>query len=160
MILRPAQPEDWPAIWAILQPIFAAGETYIIDPLISESDAQRYWTELPLATYVAEEAGVILGTYYLKPNQPGPGSHICNCGYAVSEAARGKGMASAMCLHSQDEARAAGFLAMQFNSVVASNTGAVRLWQKLGYEIVGTVPGAFRHPTLGLTDTHVMHKAL
>jgi ribosomal protein S18 acetylase RimI-like enzyme len=102
----------------------------------------------------------VLGCYLLRPNQPGLGDHVANCGYMVAADARGQGIASAMCEHSLDAARHAGFAAMQFNFVAAANTTAVKLWQRHGFEIVGTVPGAFRHATLGPTDIHVMHRFL
>ncbi|MCO5212712.1 MAG: GNAT family N-acetyltransferase [Caldilinea sp.] len=152
---------DWPALWAIMEPVFRAGETYAFDPAITEAEAQRVWIEVPAATYVAvDETGMLLGTYYIKPNQPGLGAHVCNCGYIVAAAARGQGIASRLCEHSQDEARRLGFRAMQFNLVVSTNTGAVRLWQTLGFPIVGTLPGAFNHPRLGYVDAYVMYKQL
>ena len=151
MIVRPARDRDADAIWSIIGPTIRAGETYAYDPAITEAEAQRVWIELPAAIYVAvDEAGMLLGTYYIKPNQPGLGAHVCNCGYIVAAAARGQGIASRLCEHSQDEARRLGFRAMQFNLVVSTNTGAVRLWQQLGFPIVGTLPGAFNHPRLGM----------
>jgi ribosomal protein S18 acetylase RimI-like enzyme len=102
----------------------------------------------------------VIGTYKLKPNQPGLGNHVCNCGYVVSPHARGRGIASALCEHSQTEAQTMGYLAMQFNLVVSSNEVAVRLWQKLGFRIIGTLPGAFRHSQLGFVDAYVMYKHL
>lgn len=116
--------------------------------------------EAPRNTYVAEEDGLILGTYYIKTNQQGPGSHVCNCGYMVGSAARGRGLATAMCEHSQRVAVEMGYKAMQFNFVAASNEGAVRLWQKLGFEIAGRLPGAFDHPARGYVDALVMYKWL
>ena len=161
LTIRQYAPGDWPALWAIMEPVFRAGETYAYDPAITEAEAQRVWIELPAATYVAvDEAGMLLGTYYIKPNQPGLGAHVCNCGYIVAAAARGQGIASRLCEHSQDEARRLGFRAMQFNLVVSTNTGAVRLWQTLGFPIVGTLPGAFNHPLLGYVDAYVMYKQL
>jgi ribosomal protein S18 acetylase RimI-like enzyme len=109
---------------------------------------------------VAEREGEILGTYYLKTNQAGGGAHVCNAGYMVAEAARGQGIARAMCVHSQDEARELGYLAMQFNFVVETNRGAIALWQSLGFETVGHLPRAFRHPQAGLVDARVMYKWL
>lgn len=161
-MIREFEPADWPKVWALLEPVFRAGETYAVDPDITEDAARQYWTELPRQTWVAvdEGSGELLGTYYLKTNQPGPGRHVCNCGYVVAAAARGRGVASDLCRQSQDAARALGYRAMQFNCVAASNTGAVRLWQKLGYDIVGTLPGAFLHPALGEVDAHVMFKRL
>lgn len=159
--IRAFQPADWPAVWQILAPVFRAADTYSFAPDISEQEARKAWIDLPAATFVAEDAqGQLLGSYYLKANQPGQGSHVCNCGYVVGEVARGKGIASAMCEHSQREAVKLGFRAMQFNLVVSTNTGAVRLWKKHGFVIVGTLPQAFRHPDAGFVDAFVMYKSL
>jgi ribosomal protein S18 acetylase RimI-like enzyme len=115
----------------------------------------------PTATYVAaDESDDILGTYYIKPNQAALGAHVCNCGYIVAPDARNKGVASAMCRHSQAEALALGFRAMQYNLVVSSNEGAVRLWKSHDFELIGTLPEAFRHPQLGYVDAYVMYKIL
>ena len=161
MLIRRHEAGDWPAVWALLHQTFRDGDTYAFAPDSSEAEIRRVWTELPLATYVAcSHDGTLLGTYYLKPNQPGLGSHVCNCGYVVARAAQGQGVATAMCEHSQDEARKLGFRAMQFNLVVATNARAVRLWQRLGFAIVGTLPKAFRHVRLGEVDAHVMYKRL
>ena len=159
--IRTFEASDWPGVWALLAPVFRAGETYAFAPDISESQARGAWIDAPEATYVATDVdGSIVGTYYIKPNQPGLGSHVCNCGYIVSEHARGKGVASLMCEHSQVQAKRLGFRAMQFNLVVSTNAGAVRLWEKLGFGIVGTLPRAFRHSKLGYVDAFVMFKQL
>jgi len=158
--IRKFEPRDWPAVWQILEPVFRSGETCAYAPDISEGDARQSWIDAHLAIYVAEIDGVILGTYYLKPNQPGLGSHVCNAGYIVSEQARGKGVATLMCEHSQKEAVLMGFRAMQFNIVVATNETAVWLWQKLGFEIVGCLVGAFDYSKLGFVDAFVMYKQL
>ena len=160
LTIRPCESADWESIWHLLEPVFRAGESYIFSPEITESEAREVWIEKPLVTFVAEQDGEILGTYYLKPNQPGLGSHICNCGYVVAEPARGRGIASQMCAHSQTEAMARGFLGMQFNLVVASNEPAIRLWRKHGFQIIGTIPGGFRKPDGALVDTHIMFKSL
>ncbi|MFT4176791.1 MAG: GNAT family N-acetyltransferase [Luteolibacter sp.] len=144
----------------MIEPVFRGGTTYAYAPDITEEEAHKVWVELPLATFVMEEEGEILGTYYLKPNQPGLGNHVCNCGYLVSGFARGRGIASRMCEHSQIEAVARGFRGMQFNLVVSTNTTAIRLWQKLGFETIGTIPGGFRHAELGEVDAHIMYKRL
>jgi ribosomal protein S18 acetylase RimI-like enzyme len=152
---------DWPAVWRILEPVFRAGETYAFSRNITKDEAQKAWVSVPKATYVAvDQDDTILGTYYIKPNQPGSGSHICNCGYIVAENARGQGIAAKMCEHSQQEAIAQGFQAMQYNLVVSTNEGAVHLWKKLGFDIIGTIPEAFHHPSHGYVDAFVMYKRL
>lgn len=160
MNIRLAAPEDFDAIWPIFQEVVKAGDTYTYDQDISQTEAMHKWMELPARTYVVEEEGTILGTYYIKVNHDGGGNHVCNCGYMVAGAARGRGLATAMCEHSQQTAREMGFEAMQFNFVVVSNTGAVRLWQQLGFDIVATLPGVFKHPELGYVGAHVMLKWL
>lgn len=160
MILRRAEPADFDAIWPLLRDVFRAGTTYAVDPAISKDDARTYWMTSARATYVAENEGRVVGTYYIKTNQSGGGAHICNCGYIVSPAARGQGLAAMMCDHSEQEARALGYMAMQFNFVLASNAGALRLWRRLGFAIIGTIPDAFDHPTEGMVDAYVMYKRL
>lgn len=158
--IREITAADWPQIWQILEPVFRAGETYPCAPDISETDAQQYWQAKPTATYVAVKDGVVAGSYYIKPNSEELGAHVCNCGYIVGENARGQGVGSAMCVHSQEEAVRLGFRAMQYNLVVTTNVVSVRLWQKHGLDIVGTLPGAFRHPQSGFVDALVMYKEL
>ena len=131
-----------------------------VDARRDSDSAHRYWAEMPRETFVALEGETILGTYYINPNHPGPGSHVCNCGYVTCATARGKGVATSMCEHSQQTAIEMGFRSMQFNLVVSTNTGAVRLWQKLGYEISGTLPEAYHHATEGYVDAYVMSKIL
>ena len=160
MIIREATEPDFEAIWPIFHDIVAAAETYAYAPDTSKEEALKIWLHTPRKTFVAEENGQILGTYYLKTNQAGPGSHVCNCGYMVASQARGRGLATAMCEHSQKVAVALGYKAMQFNFVASSNEGAVRLWQKLGFETAGRLPRAFNHPTKGLVDALVMYKWL
>jgi ribosomal protein S18 acetylase RimI-like enzyme len=152
---------DWPRLWPILQETFVAGDTYTFSPRSTAEEIRKAWTEVPAKTFVAcDSDGQILGTYFIKANQPGLGSHVCNCGYVVTLQARGRGIASQMCEHSQSEARAMGFLAMQFNFVVSTNTDAIRLWTKLGFSVVGRLPGAFNHQKLGYVDALVMFKQL
>ena len=159
--IRPMEAGDWPAVWCIIAPVFRAGETYTYSPDISEQEAHTAWVETPSETFVGLDTnGEILGTYFIKPNQPALGAHVCNCGYIVSGSARGKGVATEMCAHSQREALSRGFRAMQFNFVVSTNEQAVRLWQRNGFEIVGTLPGAYRHSKLGYVDAYVMYKRL
>ena len=146
--------------WPIFREVIAGGDTYAYPPDLGEDEARAMWTTPPSRCFVAERDGAVLGLYMLHPNQPGLGDHVANCGYMVAPDARGQGIASAMCEHSLDEARRAGFTAMQYNFVVSSNEGAIRLWQKHGFAIVGRVPGAFRHAHLGPTDVFVMHRSL
>jgi ribosomal protein S18 acetylase RimI-like enzyme len=158
--IRPARPEDRSSIWSIIGPIIQAGETYTLDPGLSEAEALAYWLGADKETFVAEAGGVMLGTYYMRPNQAGGGSHVCNCGYMTSTSATGRGIARAMCEHSLVHAKSRGYRAMQFNFVVSTNERAVRLWQAMGFEIVGRLPLAFRHPTLGYVDALVMFRSL
>jgi ribosomal protein S18 acetylase RimI-like enzyme len=160
MLIRQAVPQDSDAIWSIMEPIFRAGETYTADRDISRDDALSYWLGNDRETFVAEMDGAIAGTYYIRPNQQGGGSHVCNCGYMTAGAAAGRGVARQMHQHSLDHARRRGFRAMQFNFVISSNERAVRLWQSLDFEIVGRLPGAFLHPALGYVDAFVMYRTL
>jgi len=160
MNIRPLTEADFDQVWPIIREVVQAQETYAFDPEMDRDAAWRLWVELPTATYVAEQDGQILGSYYLKPNAAGPGDHVCNCGYMVASVARGQGVAGRLCNHSLQTARELSFQAMQFNSVVASNTVAVTLWQKHGFQIIGTLPRAYRHRTLGLVDCYIMHREL
>lgn len=160
LVIREIGAADFEAVWPLFHSVIAAGDTYSYPPDMRFEEARALWTTTPSRTFVAERNGRVIGCYLLRPNQPGLGDHVANCGYMVAADARGQGIASAMCEHSLDAARRAGFVAMQFNFVVATNTTAVKLWQRHGFEIVGTVPGAFRHATLGPTAIHVMHRFL
>lgn len=160
LTLRPATAGDRDAIWAIIGPVIRSGETYAIDRDLSEAEALAYWFGADKAVFVAEEEGLVLGTYYLRANQRGGGAHVANCGYMTGADAAGRGVARAMAAHSFDTARARGFRAMQFNFVVDTNERAVRLWQSLGFDIVGRLPAVFDHPANGLVDALVMHRLL
>jgi RimJ/RimL family protein N-acetyltransferase len=161
IIIRPFEEADWAATWQIIEPEFRAGETYAFSPAITEEDAHKVWVEMPSATFVAvDQDNNVLGTYYIKPNQPSLGAHVCNCGYIVAENARGTGIAAEMCKHSQCEAVSREFRAMQFNLVVSTNKVAIRLWKREGFEVIGTLPEAFRHLRLGFVDAFIMYKQL
>jgi len=160
MLIRPARPEDAVVLWSIIGAVIRAGETYTLDRQMSEGDALAYWLAADKETFVAEENGVILGTYFIRSNQAGGGAHVCNCGYITSAAATGRGIARLMCQHSLNHARARGYRAMQFNFVVSTNERAVRLWESLGFEIVGRLPLAFKHPIHGYVDALVMFQSL
>jgi L-amino acid N-acyltransferase YncA len=158
--IRRAEDADFDAIWRIFNQVVQQGDTYTYDPGTTKDQAHSIWISREHSTYVACIDNQILGTYILKPNQPGLGSHVANAGYMVGIEGRGKGIGKAMCEHSLQEARRMGFTAMQFNMVVSTNESAVALWKKLGFSIVGTLPRAFRHKELGLVDAYVMHRFL
>ncbi|SDA26813.1 Ribosomal protein S18 acetylase RimI [Sphingomonas sp. NFR15] len=158
--IRSATWADRAAIWAILEPVIRAGETYALERTMRKDAALAYWFAPGNRVFVAEENGALLGTYLLRANQSGGGAHVANCGYMTAGHATGRGIAHAMCAHSLDQARAAGFRAMQFNFVVVSNTRAVALWKACGFAVVGTLPGAFAHPVLGDVDALVMFRTL
>jgi ribosomal protein S18 acetylase RimI-like enzyme len=158
--IRPACGADADAIWEILEPTLRAGETYALPCDLSRDQALDYWFAPAHEAFVAEEGGQIVGTYYLRANQQGGGSHVGNCGYMTDGRATGRGVAGAMCAHSLERARERGFRAMQFNLVVSTNERAVRLWQRHGFEIAGRLPGAFRHPMRGFVDAYVMYRVL
>ena len=160
MKIRKADEADRDAIWKIFNEVVAAGDTYAIDPDISREEALAYWSGPDTQTYVAESTGHVVGTYILRPNQSGGGSHVANAGFMVARDARGEGIGRAMGEHCLGEARRLGFRAMQFNFVVSTNESAVRLWQELGFKIVGTLPGAFCHPEKGYVDVYVMYRSL
>ncbi|WP_404401867.1 GNAT family N-acetyltransferase [Pelagibacterium halotolerans] len=160
MNIRPASSADAPAIWSIIEPMIRAGETYAVDRDLSRAEAIAYWMGPDKEVFVAEEMGAILGTYFMRPNQAGGGRHVCNCGYVTASDATGRGVARRMCEHSIITARARGYRAMQFNFVVSSNQRAISLWQKMGFDIVGTLSGAFQHPTHGYVDAFVMYRSL
>jgi len=156
--IRRATADDAAAIWLIIGPTIRAGETYALPQDMSQDEALDYWLGPDRETFVAEIGAEVLGTYYIRPNQAGRGAHVCNCGYMTAAHAGGRGVARAMCAHSLEHARASGFRAMQFNFVVSANERAVRLWQAMGFETVGRLPGAFDHPTLGYVDALVMFR--
>ena len=158
--IRPAGGGDRDAIWAILEPAIRAGETYALPRDMSREEALEYWHTPGHEVFVAEDNGNVAGTYYLRANQKGGGSHVANCGYMTAPHATGRGIARAMCAHSLERARERGFRAMQFNFVVASNERAVRLWLSFGFRIIGELPQSFLHPSLGYTSALVFFRQL
>jgi ribosomal protein S18 acetylase RimI-like enzyme len=158
--IRPATNEDRDAIWKMFRAVFGPGDTYAVDPRMSREEALGYWFRPGTHTYVAEENRHVAGTYILKSNQAGPGSHVANAAFMVAPDARGQGIGRAMGEHCLSEARRLGYRAMQFNFVVSTNTSAIRLWERLGFKIVGTLPGAFQHPQKGYVDVYVMYRSL
>ena len=160
MEIRAATRADRDAIWKIFHEILAAGDTYALDPKMSREDALAYWFRADTQTYIAEKDGTVVGTYSRRPNHLGPGSHAANAAFIVASNAQGSGVGRAMAAHCLAEARQMGFRAMQFNFVVSTNAPAIHLWKQLGFKIVGTLPGAFRHPEKGYVDVHVMYRSL
>jgi L-amino acid N-acyltransferase YncA len=158
LTIRSAATADHDGIWRVFHEVVAAADTYPYPPETTREQALQWWFPRGGWTWVAESDGEVIGTYVMRPNQPGQGGHVANCGYMVAGAMRGRGVGEALCRHSLAEARRLGFRAMQFNLVVSSNVRAVALWKKCGFDIVGIVPEAFRHPQLGLVDTYVMHR--
>ena len=160
MLIRPATVADHEAIWRIIEPIIRAGETYAVPRDWDRETALAYLFAAPHQVFVAESDGEVLGHYFLTHNQKGGGAHGANCGFMVSAIATGRGVAGAMCTHALQTAKSQGFRAMQFNFVVSTNARAVALWQRMGFETIGRLPGAFDHPRLGYVDALVMYKAL
>jgi L-amino acid N-acyltransferase YncA len=160
MLIREATEQDWPAVWSLFQTVAAAGDVFTYDEQTPEATARKVWFEPPAVCWVAEDDGRLVGTYSVRPNQPGRGSHVANAGYIVAPEARGRGLAVRLCEHSLATARRLGFVAMQFNFVVATNTAAVRAWTKCGFAVVGRIPGAFRHKQLGRVDALIMFREL
>ena len=158
--IRPATPDDWPGIWEIFRAVVEKGDTYPYAMDTTEEEAKTLWIDVPQATYVAVDGDRVLGTYYLKPNQPGLGSHVCNAGYMVFADARGSGLGRRLCAHSLDEAGRLGFKAMQYNLVVSTNEGAIRLWKKMGFETIGTLARGLFHPAKGYVDALIMYRLL
>ena len=162
MHIRPALPEDHAAVWAMLEPVFRAGETYCIPRDISREDALAIWFETGHLVFIAEDEaeGPPLGTYYLCPNQKGGGAHVSNCGFVTAPDANGRGVARRMLEHALRRARAQGYRAMQFNFVVSTNIRAIAIWESYDFRVAGRLPGAFHHPELGYVDALVMYKTL
>lgn len=158
--IRAATPADDEAVWAILAPVLRAQETYAMPPELPREQALQWWHSAPHRAFVALVAGEVVGTYYLQPNHLGPGDHVANCGYITAPDHGGRGVARAMCADSLRRAAAAGFRAMQFNLVVSTNARAVRLWHRMGFAVVGTIPAGFRHPDAGYVDAYVMYRLL
>ncbi|ADI04009.1 putative acetyltransferase [Streptomyces bingchenggensis BCW-1] len=162
MLIREAAPRDWPAIWPFFHEIVAAGETFTYPLDLGEEQSREWWLlEPPNRTVVAvDEAGTVLGTAKMNNNHMGNGAHIASASYMVDPAYSGQGVGRALCAYSLDWARAAGFRRMQFNAVVETNVHAVRLYRSLGFEVLGTLPEGFHHPTKGYVGLHIMHRAL
>ena len=158
--ITPATSADEERIWALLQPVFSAGDTYAVDPLIDRDAAIAYWMEADKTAFILRVEGQAVGTYYIRPNQPGAGAHICNCGFITAPSARGKGIARRMLDHALIEAKQQGYRAMQFNFVLASNQRALAIWQRNGFATIGRIPQAFLHPKQGYVDALILHRSL
>ena len=160
IIIGPVTLQDFKDVWTVLKPSFRAGDTYTISPNVSQSEALEYWASFGKTVYLAEVSGQPVGTYYIRPNQGGNGDHVCNCGFVTAPKDRGQGIARAMLEHALETARGAGYFAMQFNFVVATNTRAIEIWTSYGFDVIGRLPKAFRHPQSGKTDALIMYKVL
>ncbi|RUT33059.1 GNAT family N-acetyltransferase [Arsenicitalea aurantiaca] len=160
MLIRPTTAADRPALWAMIEPIMREGETFALPRDGDEAVAMTYWSSPEKVNFIAEENGEILGSSYIRANQLGGGAHIANCGYMTTPSARGRGVARALCAHSIEHCRAAGFRGIQFNFVVSTNAPAVHLWESFGFETLARLPSAFAHPRLGFVDALVMFKPL
>lgn len=160
MHIREATPQDHDAVWNIFKQVIAGGDTYVFSPVTPREDLGKLWFAPSMKTYVAEDGDHIAGTYILKPNQIDLGSHIANCGYMVDPEYRGRGLGKLLCEHSLDIAKTLGYRGMQFNIVVSTNESAVYLWKKIGFRIIGTIPGAFKHQVLGFVDAYIMYKEI
>jgi len=160
MKIRFATQNDFDQVWEILNAVISKGDTYVFEPGTPKTDLHKYWFAPYMQTFVVTINGKVVGTYIIKPNQPGLGNHIANCSYMVHPLFRGRGIGSLMCQHSINTAKQNKYKAIQFNIVVSTNTTAIRLWEKYGFEIIGTIPKAFQHTTLGFVDAHIMYLAL
>jgi ribosomal protein S18 acetylase RimI-like enzyme len=160
MMIRPVTLSDADAIWGILEPIVRVGESFALPREMEREQGLGYWLSPEHTVFVAEDEGVVVGSYYVRANQKGGGAHVANAGYMTAGSAAGRGVARAMCAHSLEQAKAMGFRAMQFNFVVSSNERAVHLWRKFGFEVVGRLPEAFLHPGVGYVDALVMYRSL
>lgn len=160
MHIRQATEADFEPIWAIFKAVIKTGDTYTFSPTTPKEDLKKHWFADYMNTFVAEESNKVLGTYIIKPNQIDLGNHIANCGYMVHPNEQGKGIGQKLCEHSIYFAKERGYIGIQFNIVVSTNIGAVKLWEKLGFSIIGTTPKGFRHAQLGFVDTFIMFKEL
>jgi len=160
VIIRRAGDQDRHGIWSILEPVIRAADTYALPADMDESSAIKYWVGNDRQTFVAEEDGHVVGTYYMRANQMGGGAHVANCGYATAAGRVGRGIAGRMCEHSIQQAGRCGFTGMQFNFVVSSNVRAIALWTRLGFRCVGRVPDAFRHADGRFSDALTMYRTI
>lgn len=160
MNIRKAIESDYEKVWEIFSKVIETGDTYIFNPKTPKNDLRKHWFANYMQTFVAEENGTIYGTYIIKPNQIGLGDHIANCSYMVSPISQGKGIGKQLCEHSIQIAKENGYKGIQFNIVVSTNKAAIELWNRYGFEIIGTTPKGFRHAELGLVDTYIMYKSL
>lgn len=160
MLIRKATPEDANAVWEIIRQVIATGDTYVFAPDSSKDKMLDYWFAPSKHTYVAELDAQIVGTFIITDNHIDLGAHVANASYMTLPGASGKGIGTTMGKFSLQEAKKLGYHAMQFNLVIKSNERAIKLWQKLGFKIIGEIPEAFQHQTNGLTNAYIMWQAL
>ena len=156
-----ASEADFDKIWPVFQDTVKSGRTYVYAPDISYETAKNIWFAENFSTHITlDENNELLGAYVIRPNHRDLGSHIANAAYIVARAHRGEGIGKEMGKHSFEEAKKLGYKALQFNYVISTNEAAIKLWNSLGFQIIGTVPNAHQHPELGLVDIHIMHREL
>ena len=160
LLIRKATEADIDEVWEIFSKVIETGDTYVFNPKTSKSELKKHWFAPYMNTFVIEDKGCIVGTYIIKPNQIGLGSHISNCSYMVRPNQQGKGIGKQLCVHSIEVAKQNNFKGIQFNIVVSTNKEAIGLWKKHGFKIIGTTPKGFKHQTLGFVDTYIMFKDL
>jgi L-amino acid N-acyltransferase YncA len=160
MIIREADINDIDGIWEIFEKVVKGGDTFAFDPDTTKEEMIKLWLAPAMKTFVAEENGRIAGSYFIKPNQPGLGAHVSNCGYMVHPEVRGKGAGALMCAHSIVKAKELGYMGMQYNLVVSTNTKAVQLWERSGFKIIGTIPRGFHHKNLGYVNAYIMFREI
>jgi L-amino acid N-acyltransferase YncA len=158
--IRPSIEKDFNDIWEIFSDVIKGQDTFVFPPNMSYGHAKQYWMDFGNKVYVAEHNNEIVGTYMLKPIHSGNGNHIGNASYMVSSKFRGKSVGKLMGQHCIEESKKLGYSAIQYNMVVSTNTVAVKLWKSLGFKIIATIPGGFRHRTKGFVDSYVMFKTL
>ena len=156
--IRPIREADWPQVHGLVVEVASAGETYAMDIPQTAEETREFWAGQQLV--VAVDGDTVLGSAKMGPNRPAQGAHVGTASFVVTAAARGRGIGRALGEYAVEWHRANGFAGIQFNAVVSTNTGAIRLWQSLGFETIGVVPGAFRLPDGSFADLHVMYLRL
>lgn len=159
LTISTATAENFDDIWAIFHRVVATGDSFIYPPETTKGEAEAIWMHGTMV-YIAKQGDKVVGTYVIRANKIGLGSHVCNAGFMIHPDHRGHGYGKMLCEHALKEARNAGYLSMQFNVVVSTNERAIKLWKSMGFKIIGTIPEGFQHLSKGLVDIHIMHRVL